>query len=118
MSEDEKNEVFTQMRIAIARLEAATTVKFDGMNKALELQSKEYSRRLESLNGEAEHLRKMQATYVPRETYDNAHGELNKKVDELQAFKEHSQGENSRAVLVSIIAAVVAAASVIVDLIK
>lgn len=44
--------------------------------KALKLQSREYERRLEALNGEAERLRKMQSTYVPREVYEAKYDEL------------------------------------------
>jgi hypothetical protein len=38
--------------------------------RALALQTDEFKRRLTELNGEAERLRKMQATYLPREVFD------------------------------------------------
>ena len=38
--------------------------------RALELQAAEYARHLEALNGKADELRRMQATYVPRELFD------------------------------------------------
>ncbi len=40
-------------------------------DKALSLQHGEYERRLSMLNGEADRLRSMQATYVLREVFDN-----------------------------------------------
>ena len=42
----------------------------DSVRNALDLNSKEISRRLDILNGEADRLRIMQATYVPREIYE------------------------------------------------
>jgi cell division septum initiation protein DivIVA len=38
--------------------------------RALKIQTRELERRLEALNGEADRLRSMQATYIPREVYD------------------------------------------------
>ncbi len=38
--------------------------------KALEIQAREYERRLEALNGEAGRIRNIQDTYVPRETFE------------------------------------------------
>lgn len=40
--------------------------------EALRLQAKEYKRRLSDLNGEAERLRNIQATYIPREVFENS----------------------------------------------
>ena len=48
---------------------------------ALELQAKEYDRRLSSLNHEAEQLKAMQSTYLPREMYESRHRELDAKID-------------------------------------
>jgi hypothetical protein len=39
-------------------------------DKALKIGAAEYERRLELLNGEAERLRKMQETYLPRELFE------------------------------------------------
>ncbi len=47
-------------------------IRFEQLEKEIALQHTEYLRRLDQLNGEAERLRDIQATYVPRETYDNA----------------------------------------------
>lgn len=52
-------------------------------DKALALQAKEYERRLEALNGEAERLRTMQASYLPREVYDSERKEVNSKLQTL-----------------------------------
>lgn len=52
-------------------------------DRALDLQAREYERRLGILNGEAERLRNMQASYVPREVYESESKEINNKVQLL-----------------------------------
>jgi DNA repair exonuclease SbcCD ATPase subunit len=52
-------------------------------NEAKALQAREYERRLEALNGEAERLRSMQSTYLPREVYAVEYKSLADKVDSL-----------------------------------
>ena len=54
------------LRIILARIEE----RMIASEKALRISSDENHRRLEILNGEAGRLREMQASYVPRETYD------------------------------------------------
>ena len=58
--------------------------KFKNADKALELQAKETERRLELLNGEAERLRTMQATYLPREVFEVCCKEMATKTESLQ----------------------------------
>jgi len=55
-------------RIKAARREAKLTDRLRAI--ALKIAQAELSRRLEILNGEAGRLREMQATYVPRESFD------------------------------------------------
>ena len=45
-------------------------------DSALRLQAKEYERRLDGLNGEADRLKAMQATYVPADIYGVRHAVL------------------------------------------
>jgi hypothetical protein len=68
-----KDDVYTEIARLDERITALnnmTSLTFLYHEKALELRSKELDRRLEFLNGEADRLRLMQATYVPRETFD------------------------------------------------
>ena len=44
--------------------------------QALALAAKEYERRLEVLNGEAERLKQMQSSYVSQDAYDGRHREI------------------------------------------
>lgn len=58
-------------------------LKFQNADIALKLQAKETERRLDNLNGEAERLRNIQATYLPREVYEANQKELNSKLESL-----------------------------------
>jgi len=53
--------------VRIARLEE----RVDGMRQALKLQAAEYSRRLDTLNHEAERIRQAQAVSVTAEKFDD-----------------------------------------------
>ncbi len=125
MNGDEQNEVFTQMRIAIGRLETSiekdiaslsreVNLRFAQNDKEIKLQADEYAVHLAKLNHEAEQLKKMQSTYVPRET----HMLMEDKVSALELFKERTQGEKAWSNVIAIIATIIAIASVIVNIIK
>jgi len=86
-------------------LEEKLELKFENADHALDLQSKEYLRRLDMLNGEGERLRSMQATYLPRETYEINHKELCNKIDELEEFKNNALGR--QAILMILLSAAV-----------
>src|SRR6185503_1204963 len=45
------------------------------------LQAKEYKRRLSDLNGEAGRLRSIQATYIPREVFENSLKTVSEKTE-------------------------------------
>ena len=62
---------------------AALEERLHATREATVLQAKEYERRLDALNGEAERLKHMQATYLPREVFDARQRELNLKIDVL-----------------------------------
>ena len=77
--------------------------KLEASDKALQLQEREYARRLDDLNHEAERLRNMQVSYLPREVYDVNHKELCAKLEKLEAFNNQLIGKFSIiAVLISI----------------
>lgn len=60
--------------------------------KALELQAAEYDRRLSSLNHEAEQLKKMQATYLPREVGEKDIERIEGELTKLQLWKSNLMG--------------------------
>lgn len=67
----------------------------EALATALELQAKEYERRLDLLNHEAQQLKDMQATYVPRELFDTTIKELNKEISALKQYKDNAMGKQS-----------------------
>ncbi len=75
------------------------------VEKARELQAIEYSRRLEILNGEASRLRDIQATYVPRELYEQRHDEIGKAITELRRYRDTNLGR--QAVIATIIPVII-----------
>lgn len=79
--------------------------KFKGLKIALKLQAKEYKRRLTGLNHEAEQLKNMQQTYIPRELFDRTvdgihqkldriENELKEKIDILTLWKTKQEGKS------------------------
>ena len=78
--------------VKVARIEKHVEQMEKQYEKALTLQAKEYERRLADLNHEAEQLRQMQATYLPRETWELALGKIEESLKELRAFKDNAVG--------------------------
>lgn len=78
----------------------AYKIKFEAMEKALQLQAKEYERRLSDLNGEAGRLRDMQATYVPREVFDTVVKDLEKRIEILTAVNLKGEGVKGLAAII------------------
>lgn len=66
--------------------------KLKSLEKALELQAKEYERRLDELNGEAGRLHKMQEMYVLREVFERTIDELRKELRILSEWKTKQEG--------------------------
>ena len=73
-----------ERRNGINHLKELLEVKLESAEKALTLQAKEYERRLADLNGEAARLMEMQSKYLPRETYEIQHRELQSKIETNQ----------------------------------
>lgn len=73
----------------ITRLETL----IEQQDRALELQHREYERRLDDLNGEAARLRQMQETYVPQGEYEIAHQRLKQDVIDNTEFRNNLQGQ-------------------------
>jgi phage regulator Rha-like protein len=98
-------------------------VKFDSLDKALELQAKEYERRLSDLNHEAEQLKSMQSTYMPRELYENNHEVIRKQIDELILNKAKLEGKAdqdsvNRVFIISVAGILVSIVAVIIHWLK
>lgn len=70
------------------------TEKFKARDKQLKLQAKEYERRLEALNHEADQLKNMQATYTPREVFDRTVDELRKEIKVFNDWKTKQDGKS------------------------
>ncbi len=70
-------------------------LRFSENNTSTKLASAEISRRLELLNGEASRLSSMQATYLPREVYE-----------QNQKAMADNVAQNRRATLIAIISAI------------
>lgn len=87
--------------------------RFTDAEKALDLQNKEVARRLEFLNGEAERLRQMQATYLPREVYDANCKEILGKLSSLEEFKNQAIGR--QAVIAVLVSAAISIAIMLVS---
>lgn len=68
------------------------TEKFKARDRQLKIQAKEYKRRLEALNHEAEQLKNMQATYTPREVFDRMIDELRKEIKMFHDWKAKQEG--------------------------
>ena len=69
--------------------------RFVDAEKALELQNREVARRLDFLNGEAERLRQMQATYLPREVYEANCKEIRDDIESLNEYKNNALGRQA-----------------------
>ena len=75
--------------------EVLTTTK-EASDMALNLNSSEIARRLEFLNGEAERLRQIQATYLPRELFEANNKDIRqalilaqKAADQIHGLRRH-----------------------------
>lgn len=73
-----------ERRNGLNHLKELMEMKLESNERALELQAKEYERRLADLNGEADRLRNMQSTYLPRELCDSKYNLLRNKVESLE----------------------------------
>ena len=98
--------------------------------RALLIATTEISRRLALLNGEAERLRNMQATYLPREVAEAAFQRINDKFDlifneiaELKEFRAELEGKASISDLrftqvLGVISILIALAGIVISVLK
>ena len=57
-------------------------------DKALDLQAREYERRLDALNHSHEEARQVLGTYIPREVYEHNHEQLRESMNVLRSTFE------------------------------
>lgn len=107
------NDAITSLITKVAVLEERQKKDVEAAFQALHLQFEEYQRRLNILNGEAERLREMQATYLPREVWDNNLLIVRKELDELKAYRDKASGRQT--VISGVIAAVVSFAFLLLN---
>jgi len=111
MNSEDIRYLVSLMDTRIDALEKLFNTRLEAQDSARELQATEYARRLDILNGEAERLRQMQATYVPRELYERIDLQRCEDIKALESYRDVQLGKNI--VLTAIIAA---AMSVVVAL--
>jgi hypothetical protein len=75
-------------------LENKLKVQAKALKEALNLQAKENKRRFTELNGEAGRLKAMKQELTPREVFDNAISEVNKKLDIINDWKIKQEGKS------------------------
>jgi hypothetical protein len=85
------------------------TVRTDDTKQGLE-------RRLEGMNEFRAQLERQAGTLLTRERFDVEHQALVEKVEALSQWKAGREGQNSRAIMVSIVAAIVALLGIVVGI--
>jgi len=90
-------------------------LQISNAQRALEVQAKEYERRLESLNHEAEQLKSMQRTYVQQDTFNSMMSQVDK---DLRLLREDRAGQmGQQRVTLIVIGVVVSIVNIAVDVI-
>ncbi len=76
--------------------------RFKGLEKALDIQAREYERRLIALNGEAARIKESQEKSISVERFDGVMNQLNarfdaqqKEINELKEFRNVYQGRST-----------------------
>lgn len=81
--ENNLRDELAEAKVRVAVLEERQLKDAAAVAQALELQAREYQRRLDALNVEAERLRNVQSSYLPREVFDVSHALTEIKIDSL-----------------------------------
>lgn len=97
----------------IEKVEELASVRFDDQEKALILRTQEISRKLDALNGEAERLRLMQMTYLPREVWETNLSSMTSKIENLQSSRDNLLGQQT--VFAGVVSAVIGLAFILVN---
>ena len=81
------------MDIRFAAAKDAIQIKAVADKEALDLQYGITEKHLKDLNGEAERLRQMQASYVPREVFESKHQQISDSIRALEIFQSNLIGK-------------------------
>lgn len=79
-------------------------------DRELQLQAKEYERRLTVLNGEGERIKEILKESIPREVFDRTIGALITRIESMEIYKTKQEG---RSQLTQYIPWIIAAASIV-----
>jgi DNA repair exonuclease SbcCD ATPase subunit len=79
----------------VDHLEQLNTERYDTAAQALKIQAREYERRLEALNGEANRLRELEATYVSKEFYEAHHEGIHSEISDLKGKMDKQAGRDT-----------------------
>lgn len=92
-----------ELRLEVNHLREINNIQAEASKQALQIQAKEYERRLTALNGEAERLREMQQTYVQKSVYEVEMQSAREARAELKEYQDKAEG---RAQVISILISV------------
>lgn len=76
----------------VAVLEERLQQQKESNEKALILQANAYEKHLAALNHEAEQLKSMQSTYIPREVYERDISEIEGKLEKVNKWQDVMSG--------------------------
>ena len=123
-----------EVKTEISVLEAKITEQIKAMDRALQIQAKEYERRLEHLNGEQERLSEERQAFLPRERFetylkeqDTLYNHVNKGYEDrfstIMQFINEQRGKNqginlSWTVLLAVVTLGIGIGAVLVHLLK
>jgi len=87
----------TETRLAVIKVRAECEKELNALraemnSMALKLQAVEHERRLQILNNEAAQLKSMQATYLPREVFENFRTQEDQRYQQDQSWKADIKG--------------------------
>lgn len=81
-----------ELQVDVAILEERLRQQKESSEKALLLQAAAYDKHLEALNHEADQLKSMQSSYIPREVYERDNKEVQEKLDKLTKWQDVMSG--------------------------
>ena len=105
MNEDERHELITQIRIAIAELRKEVKLKFEANQIALGLQAALYEQHFKELNDTHAYEKSLQATYITK----REHEILLAMVNEARSWIDKEKGSKSVSLFISTIAVIISA---------
>lgn len=94
--------------LMVKREKEKVSIQLRSLARALKLQAKEYERRLQDLNHAHTQAQERNASYIPRETFDNVTSTLRGRIEALERTGANWQGRMvAPAAIAGIIASVI-----------